>query len=246
MLQTGVYQKTLADGLAYAQDLSLVDLQRTNLQNAYFGQKKEEEKEKVIRTKIGLAWQQFCQVFVNKWETIVRLVEIPEEEIPVEQEDVKINSKTYHKIRIHQTDFFLADLSYALFEYVDGDAYFTSAILCHTRFKVCDLRNADFGKADLSNVFFKKVKLKGANFSGAINVPEHLKRKLDAKGKFTEEIYTTPDVEEKPKRIFFSTPSVMDPKETFCKESLKRYLETEPKDGQKNEKKDDTKYEIIP
>lgn len=244
-LKTGVYQKTLADGLAYAQDLSLLDLQSTNLQNAYFGQKKEEKKKKVVRTKIGLAWQQFCQMFVNKWETIVRLVEIP-----IEKEDDKINANTHDKIRIHQTDFFLADLSYALFEYVDGDAYFRSAILCHTRFKVCDLRGADFSKADLSNVYFRKVKLKGANFSGAINVPEHLKQKLDAEGKFTEEIYTTPDVEDKPKRIFFSTPSIMDHKETYCKESLKRYLETEskkePKEGQKNEQKDDKKYEIIP
>lgn len=203
VLSTGVLQKTLADGLAYAEDLSLVDLQRTNLQNAYIGYKKER--------KHG-------------------------------QDLVGINEQTHKKISIYKTDFFLADLSYALFEYVDGDAYFSSAILCHTRFKVCDLKGADFSKADLSNVYFKNVKLKGAKFSGAINVPEHLKQKLDAEGKFTEEIYTTPDVEDKPKRIFFSTPSIMDPKETFCKESLKRYLEIEKND----EQKDNTKYEIIP
>lgn len=38
-LPTGVYQKTLADGLAYATDLSRADLQRTNLQNVYLGSK---------------------------------------------------------------------------------------------------------------------------------------------------------------------------------------------------------------
>lgn len=38
-LPTGVYQKTLADGLAYASDLSTADLQRTNLQNVYLGSK---------------------------------------------------------------------------------------------------------------------------------------------------------------------------------------------------------------
>jgi uncharacterized protein YjbI with pentapeptide repeats len=38
-LPTGVYQKTLADGLAYAGDLSFEDLQRTNLQNVYLGSK---------------------------------------------------------------------------------------------------------------------------------------------------------------------------------------------------------------
>ena len=36
---TGVFQKTLADGLAYAVNLSNVDLQRTNLQDTYLGRK---------------------------------------------------------------------------------------------------------------------------------------------------------------------------------------------------------------
>ncbi len=39
ILPTGVFQKTLADGLAYAIDLSDVDLQRTNLQDSYLGRK---------------------------------------------------------------------------------------------------------------------------------------------------------------------------------------------------------------
>lgn len=39
-LPTGVYQKTLADGLTYAEDISGADLQRTNLQVAYIGSKK--------------------------------------------------------------------------------------------------------------------------------------------------------------------------------------------------------------
>lgn len=38
-LPTGVFQKTLADGLAYAVNLSGTDLQRTNLQDAYLGRK---------------------------------------------------------------------------------------------------------------------------------------------------------------------------------------------------------------
>lgn len=38
-LPTNVYQKTLADNLAYASDLSNADLQRTNLQNIYLGSK---------------------------------------------------------------------------------------------------------------------------------------------------------------------------------------------------------------
>lgn len=38
-LPTGIYQKTLADGLAYGVNLSNADLQRTNLQNVYLGSK---------------------------------------------------------------------------------------------------------------------------------------------------------------------------------------------------------------
>ena len=186
VLSTGVLQKTLADGLAYAENLSLVDLQRTNLQNAYIGYKKER--------KGG-------------------------------QDIVGINEQTHKKITIYKTDFFLADLSYALFEYVEGNAYFTSAILCHTRFKVCDLRGANFRGADLSNVFFKQVQLKGADFSEVINMPESIKSKLDKDGKFTDdEPYTTPGVVQEPKQIFFSIPSVLDPQESFYKESLREYL----------------------
>ena len=39
ILPTGVFQKTLADGLAYAVNLTDADLQRTNLQDVYLGRK---------------------------------------------------------------------------------------------------------------------------------------------------------------------------------------------------------------
>lgn len=39
-LSVGVYQKTLADSLAYSKDLSYVDLQKCNLQNAFLGVKR--------------------------------------------------------------------------------------------------------------------------------------------------------------------------------------------------------------
>ena len=89
---------------------------------------------------------------------------------------------------------------------------------------MCDLRGANFRGADLSNVFFKKVQLNGADFYGAINIPKDLK--LDNEGKCIEEDeYTTPSVEIKTQQIFFSTPSVMDPKETYYKETLKTDIE---------------------
>ena len=65
ILPTGIYQKTLGDGLAYAGDLSDIDLQKTNLQNLYLGNKK-------------------------------------------------------NSISLQRTDLFMADLSYALLENIQG------------------------------------------------------------------------------------------------------------------------------
>ena len=42
---TGIYQKTLGDGLAYAINLNYADLQRTNLQDLYLGKKNEKDDE---------------------------------------------------------------------------------------------------------------------------------------------------------------------------------------------------------
>ena len=66
ILPTGVFQKTLGDGLAYAVNLSKTDLQHTNLQNLYLGRKDET------------------------------------------------------KIQMQETDMFMADLSYANLDEIDG------------------------------------------------------------------------------------------------------------------------------
>lgn len=42
---TGIYQKTLGDGLAYAGNLNYADLQRTNMQDLYLGKKNEKDDE---------------------------------------------------------------------------------------------------------------------------------------------------------------------------------------------------------
>lgn len=42
---TGIYQKTLGDGLAYAINLKYADLQRTNMQDLYLGRKNEKDDE---------------------------------------------------------------------------------------------------------------------------------------------------------------------------------------------------------
>ena len=46
---TGIYQKTLGDGLAYAGNLNYADLQRTNMQDLYLGKKNEKDDAKEKR-----------------------------------------------------------------------------------------------------------------------------------------------------------------------------------------------------
>lgn len=133
VLPTGILQKTLADGLAYAQNLSHIDLQKTNLQDVYLGRKDN------------------------------------------------------NLIKIDDTDFFLSDLSYALLDGLSGKGIFYRTILFCTQIKNSDLSNSSFREADLTRANFKHVRLKGADFSGAQNVP------LKIKGKLVNGIYVEND-----------------------------------------------------
>jgi uncharacterized protein YjbI with pentapeptide repeats len=157
-LPTGVYQKTLADGLAYAGDLSLEDLQRTNLQNIYLGSKSQ-------------------------------------------------------RICLHQTDLFMANLSYGLIDSVDAHGIILyNAMLFGTRIKNSDFSNADFTGADLTNVSIVKVKLQGAKFSRATNIPAEIQKHLNSKGIYNNENegegISTQNVMSS-KTVFFSMPGNM-------------------------------------
>lgn len=158
VLPTGVYQKTLADGLAYAEDLSGKDLQRINMQDVYLGRK-----------------------------------------------DGK-------RIKVSLTDFYQCDFSYALIEGVDGNAIFYRSILFCTQIKNCDFSGASFCQADLTNVCFKNVKLKDADFTGALNVPQGIKDKLvnvEGKTLYPEDDFVSAKHSSLDKCIFFSMPSKM-------------------------------------
>lgn len=172
-LPTGIYQKTLCDGLAYAihkKGLSNMDLQKTNLQQIYFGNKK-------------------------------------------------------HRIHCHETDFYMADLSYSLIENVDGKkAIFYNAIFLSAKIKFCNFENANFIGADLSNTKFKEVRLFNANFSKAINVPAEILCNLNEKGIYTnQDNFTSPDIEEC-KKVFFSMPGIMTKEDRHVVESYKESL----------------------
>ncbi len=175
VLPTGILQKTLGDGLAYATNLSKVDLQNTNLQNLYLGRK----------------------------------------------DGIHIN--------MEETDMFMSDISYTTLNNIDGQgAIFLDAILYHTQIKECDFTNAYFKGADLSKTFFKKVKLQGANFSQATNLPIEFEGKLSPEGIFmSEEEFTTPSTNQEHKIVFFSMPGQMSKEDEILTKDYKVYLEDE-------------------
>ena len=165
----GVYQKTLGDGLAYAMDLSGADLQKTNLQDIYIGNKKGE-------------------------------------------------------IILQKTDFFMADLSYALIDGVQGqEAILYHAILFGAQIKNSNFENANFSYADLTSARFKDVKLNGADFSHALNIPEEIQSHL-VNGKYqgSEAVTTQPTSSDK--TIFFSMPGCMTKEQELLTKEYKRIL----------------------
>lgn len=171
-LPTGIYQKTLGDGLAYARNngLSDKDMQKTNLQNLYLGNKQ-------------------------------------------------------YRLKCCRTDFYMADLSYALLENIDGNGIiFYNSILMSTNIKNCDFRNANFVGADLTNVYFKNVCLLGANFTNAINIPLSIKEKL-VDGIYTDKNAVTTSRTEKGNTVFFSMPGVMTKEQELIIKSYSELLQ---------------------
>jgi uncharacterized protein YjbI with pentapeptide repeats len=173
VLPTGVFQKTLGDGLAYAVNLSKVDLQNTNLQNLYLGRKDDK------------------------------------------------------RIQMQETDMFMADLSYANLDKIDGQgAVFMNSILYHASIKNCDFTNAYFYGADLSNAYFKNVILYGADFSKASNLPIEFQGKLSEENKFmSKEPITTPSTKQEGKVIFFSMPGSLSKQAEVITKDYRDFLE---------------------
>lgn len=150
---TGIYQKTLGDGLAYAGNLNYADLQRTNMQDLYLGKKNKKDDE---LEKKGLT---------------------PKDLGPLKKSIFYlVNGFSYNedswKITTDFTDMYGANLSYALIENVVGHGtVFNSTILNHTNIKNCSFKKADFKYADLTNVYFENVILEGSDFKGAKGIP---------------------------------------------------------------------------
>ena len=171
ILPTGVLQKTLADGLGFATDLSGCDLQKTNLQDVLLDNKKQE-------------------------------------------------------ITMNNTDLFMADLSLANLKGIKGHGIiFYNAILFYSRIRNCDFTNANFRGADLNGVMFKNCILKGADFTGARNLPLFIKTNLDKDGIFQLNGKIDAKHDTKDKKIFFSMPSMLNKEDEMITQNYKLFLE---------------------
>lgn len=129
------------------------------------------------------------------------------------------------KIKIDKADLYLADLSYALIQNLTGhNIVFYRTILFGTKIKDCDFTNGNFAEADLTNTSFENVILKGANFSGAYNIPEDIKSKL-VNGKYPYRKPVTAKHYSLGKSIFFSMPGKMEKVKEMLTYEYKRILD---------------------
>ena len=127
---------------------------------------------------------------------------------------------------MQNADLFMADLSYALMENIDGqESVFYNAVLFNARVKNSDFSQANFRGADLKGARFQNVLLFGADFNGAKNIPDGIKQVLeDGVVKSSEKITTE---EQKNKgQVFFSMPGCLGKREETLTKEYKVILET--------------------
>ena len=148
----------------------------------------------------------------------------------VNLQDVYLGVKDEQKrILLHKTDLYMADLSYALLERIDGqEAIFYRTVLFNARIKNSDFSGANFKGADLTGACFTKVLLDGADFTDAINVPPEIV-KLFPKGKTivasTDPVTTK---QEEPKgKVFFSMPGCLGKREEALTKAYRAVLESD-------------------
>lgn len=231
-LPTGVYQKTLADGLSYAKDLTKVDLQRINLQNVYLGKKKDvaendedvstKDKQYIIVSNGGFAKIKYRLIkFWNLlWNDNIKIFIIKCRNIFSTNKD----NGNDDRLRMHQSDLFMANLTEGLIDNVDAVRItLYNSILYGTIIKNSDFSYADFRGADLTNAKFTNVKLWGADFSGAINIPSEIKSTLE-NGICKANVEITTNLVKNKKDIFFSMPGNMSKSDELTVKAFNEYM----------------------
>lgn len=150
-------QKALADGLAYASDISGVDLQGADLTNSFLGQKSG-DKEVTL-----------CELdFFN-----AKLIKASLKQANCS--GAKFVQAEMMDSVLDQGDFQSADFRGAKL----NRARFKKANLSNANFEGADLEKVNFSEANLQGANFKGCKLEGARFAGAKNIPELISSHLN-------------------------------------------------------------------
>lgn len=151
-------QKTLADSLAYANDISGADLQEADLSNAFLG------------SKVDGAGMSLTDLDFYKAKLIRASLKNADcsraKFVSTEMSECVLTQAT-----LHSTDFRWSNLEKARFNRAD---------LTNSNFEGANLTNANFNDALLKGCNFKDAVLTGAKFANAKEVPdqiaEHLKQ----------------------------------------------------------------------
>jgi uncharacterized protein YjbI with pentapeptide repeats len=155
-VEDAALQKTLADGLAYANDIAGADLQEADLSNAFLGSRSGNEnmslsdldfyKAKLIKASLKSADCSRAK-FVS----------------------AEMSESVLTQAKLHGTDFRWSNLEKARFNKAD---------LTNANFEGANLTNANFSEAILRNCIFKDSVLNGARFTNAIDIPETISAHL--------------------------------------------------------------------
>ena len=130
------------------------------------------------------------------------------------------------RIHVQKADLFMADLSYALMENIDGqESVFYNAVLFNARIKNSDFSRANFRGADLKGARFQNVLLFGADFNDAKNIPDGIKQVLEGGVVKSSEKITTAEQKNKG-QVFFSMPGCLGKREETVTKEYKAILET--------------------
>lgn len=131
------------------------------------------------------------------------------------------------RLKLDKADCFLADFSYALIQNVNGkETVFYNAVFFNASIKNCDFSRANFCGADFRGARFANVVLDGADFSGAVNVPQEIESKLENGKVKSKTGAITAKPEKKKGTVFFSMPGSLDKQEEALTQAYRKVLES--------------------
>lgn len=215
---SGDFQKLLADGLRYAPSLRGVDLQRTNLRNAYLGSRKRQMTGASLSSPAG----GLAALLGRPWPWAAR------EPAPARGEAAGGGEAP---LDLAHADFYRADLSNASLKGAEADgAVFYQCRMKNTVLKRASLRNANFFEADLQGATFDGALLAGATFQGARNIPPALAARLDQAARYPGvEPFAAPNSGTMTLRptVFVSRPGCLDRARGLVIDGIRGWLEAE-------------------